>query len=95
MTRLTGWIAFTFGGGIDIIGTLTVIDSTFLNNHTGEQGFNGGAISAGTLTVINSTFYDNHASGGGGAIFGTRVIVINSTFYQNGSSSASRVKILV
>ena len=73
------------GGGIyNGQGTLTVVNSTLLNNF----GFNaGGAIfNDGALTVTNSTFVGNSASDfGGGAIYnnsGTATIT-NSTVFAN------------
>lgn len=68
-------------------GTVTVINSTFLNN----QAFSGGAIyndNNGTLVVKNSTFSGNQANtgdGGGGAIYNNAGVasVTNSTFYNN------------
>jgi predicted outer membrane repeat protein len=79
--------ANTYGGGF-LGGALTVIDSTFIHNHTGSEGFSGGAISnAGGLNVVNSTFSDNHAVSSGGAIFSNGTVrVINSAFYKNGST---------
>ena len=73
------------GGGIyNGQGTLTVANSTLLNNF----GFNaGGAIlNDGALTVTNSTFVGNSATDfGGGAIYNNSgtATVTNSTFLAN------------
>src|SRR4029077_8880564 len=73
------------GGGIyNGQGTLTVVNSTLLNNF----GFNaGGAIfNDGALTVTNSTFVGNSATDlGGGAIYNNSgtATVTNSTVFAN------------
>ena len=57
------------GGAIhNILGTLTVSNSTFNNNQATDEG---GAIHnyVGTLTVSNSTFNNNQATKDGGAIY--------------------------
>ena len=73
------------GGGIMNYGTLTVLNSTFVNNNT-TLSYGGGAINNnGTLTVTNSTFGGN-ASYYGGAIFngsGDTATITNSTFHGN------------
>ena len=55
--------AGTFGGGIAIAGTATVIGSTFTSNFAPEGG---GITNFGTATVIGSTFTSNSATAGGG-----------------------------
>ena len=63
---------------------ITVINSTFTNNHANIRG--GAIYSAGNVTVINSTFTENSANGTGGAIrtdYGANLTVINSIFIGN------------
>jgi hypothetical protein len=55
------------GGGIDNLGTVTVIDSVFSSN----SAINGGGLaneSGGTATVSGSTFTGNSASSGNGGL---------------------------
>ncbi len=72
------------GGGIYNSGTLTIVDSIFSRNFSGQGG--GGIFNDGILTVTNNTFSSNNialqASGGGISNFGTAT-VINSTFFAN------------
>ncbi|MGE5377764.1 MAG: choice-of-anchor Q domain-containing protein, partial [Bacteroidota bacterium] len=64
-----------YGGAIQSLGKLTVINSTLKNNQ-------GGAIqSIGTLTLRNSTIAQNQ--GGGILIYGTGSTILNSTITQN------------
>ena len=70
---------------------LTVTNSTFFSNTSGETGLaagilNGNAEDIGIANVINSTFMDNRAVEGG-AIYNTGLLnIINSAFTRNGSS---------
>ena len=73
-------------------GSLTVIDSVFLNNQAPSPGQDiaGGAIYAagpGEIIIIGSTFQGNSASNGGavGSLQGD-VIIVNSTFTQNAAT---------
>ena len=90
---------FGSGGGIENLGTLTVKESSFINNVASlssvSPGSEGGAIdsSGPALTVANSTFANNQAdgsptddgSGNGGAINtnGSTANITNSTFHDN------------
>ncbi|MDZ8225477.1 calcium-binding protein [Nostoc sp. ChiVER01] len=70
------------GGGIDILGTATVINST-LSNNQGDAG--GGILNSGTATVINTTLSGNQArvfGGGGVGNLGTATL-INNTITNN------------
>lgn len=73
------------GGGIfNFGGTLTVLNSTFSGNTSGD----GGAIGAlGTTTIANTTMSGNHASGEGGGFFSNSasspVSIVNSTIANN------------
>lgn len=82
------------GGGIhNNLGTVTVIDSTFVGNRAeGMFGFGqGGAIDSigGTVIVQQSTFNDNFAQSAGGGIsssadtLGGALSIENSTIAQN------------
>jgi CSLREA domain-containing protein len=84
--------AATLGGGIDNSGgTMTVADSTFVNNSAGADG---GAIfndSNSTLTVTNSTFSANTSVDFGGGIFNGHNAILkitNSTFSANSTSAS-------
>ena len=89
------------GGGIyNLAGAVTVNNSTFSGNRTGEPTDNGrgGGISnlVGAVTVNNSTFAGNSAWLGGGIYnqagynppFGGTLTVSNSTFAGNGAKRA-------
>jgi predicted outer membrane repeat protein len=85
------------GAGITNGGTLTIVDSLFLGNHTefdptvsgqGDGGaiYNGGAAD---LTIANSVFTDNTGARGGGIYCGGTMTVLNSTFLSNSALSES------
>jgi hypothetical protein len=69
---------------------LYVVDSTFTDNQTTDQGFGGAIFQAGNgaLTVVRSRF-ENNAGGGGGGVYSllSRLHVVNSTFARNRGSS--------
>ena len=87
------------GGGIFVLrgnGNLTVTDSTFANNQSGDSR-DGGAIfydsPAGALSVTRCRFENNAASGDGGAIefippnaTGTRLFTITDSLFINNRS---------
>ena len=75
---------FGFGGGIEIyFGTLTLNDSTIINNSAQHGG--GFANRGGILRINNSTISNNSTSAGGGGILNSngRVELINSTLSNN------------
>ena len=73
---------YPYGGGINNKGTLTVDNSTFSSNLSGDDG--GGIYNEGTLTVDHSTFSGNSASFDGGGINNTGTLTVdNSTFSGN------------
>lgn len=81
---------FGDGGGIENLGALTVINSTFQDNSVARSG--GGIANAGTLRVVNSAFLRNGAGFGGGianlanpAVGSTppTLQVVNTTFANN------------
>jgi predicted outer membrane repeat protein len=69
---------------------LYVVDSSFVNNRTSEQGFGGAIFQAGrgALTVVRSRF-ENNTGGGGGAIYSllAGLQVVDSTFLRNEGTS--------
>ncbi len=74
------------GGGIDNNGTLTITDSTLLDNSATSAG---ALRSGGPTTVIDSTLSGNTATVyGGGAIMGSSPLtVIDSTFLDNSAAN--------
>jgi amidase len=72
------------GGGIaNLSGTVTVVNSSFLDN----QATTGGGItnpSGGTVTVTDSTFSGNEADSGGGIYSEGVLAIAKSTFSENG-----------
>ena len=71
-------------GAVFAYGSVTVSNSTFINN----SGYDGGAISAGSdpgesVHITNSTFQGNSAAGEGGAISASAGEVYFSTFVNN------------
>ena len=78
------------GGGILNQGTVTVNNSTFTGNHTGN-GEGGGIYNAsdGTVTVSNSIFSDNGASQGGGITNDYGTVTVNNSIFSGNSSSNS------
>jgi hypothetical protein len=85
------------GGAVYNVGTLTVTNCTFLNNHaSSSQGSQGGAIdNLGTLTVTGSTFDNNGAATtnsssfaeGGAILNGGRLQITNSQFTDNSAEA--------
>ena len=89
LTILSGNANEGNGGGIQNNGTLTVVNSIFVQN-TAACG--GGIYNAGQLTVLNSTFYANGAiatggcfPAGGGINNSGEAFISNSTFVKNGA----------
>ncbi len=55
------------GGGIEDLGTLSIVDSTIADNAAGSASGHGGGIDgSGSLTLLDSTIADNAAAAGGG-----------------------------
>src|SRR5207248_69961 len=75
------------GGGIFSFGTLSVSNSTFLDNADLDVG-GGGIYSHGTLTVSDSTFSGNSGDSGGGIVSEGTLSVSNSTFSRNSAAFA-------
>ena len=73
------------GGGLYLVGKVTIINSTISNNTSSTYG--GGISSNSTLTIINSTISGNTAPLAGGIITsGTDVYMVNSTVaFNNGT----------
>jgi CSLREA domain-containing protein len=65
------------GGGIENLGTLTVLDSTITRNAMGGGGSGGGIHSSGALTVMSSTISFNSVTrgGGGGGVSGAGTFI--------------------
>ena len=73
---------FTFGGGIENAGTLTLVRSTLANN----QGLSGGGLNnllSGQATIIDSTLSSNSAGSGGGILNRGELTIVNSTLSGN------------
>ncbi len=78
----------SYGGGILNAGTLTVTNSTFINNKTGATGIGGAIVNFNSLTIANSTFVGNTANYGGGVYNGgIPLSIFNSTFSGNGATN--------
>ncbi len=97
---ITGGLSDFAGGGVDNAGTLTVIDSSVIDNGVqGVQGVfvgGGGIYNAGKLTVANSNIANNTASpsayvtafvGGGGIFNDGTATVTDSTIMGNRTGS--------
>jgi hypothetical protein len=76
------------GGGILNEGTLTVTNSTFLENYGTDGGAIDNAGPSNALTVTSSTFLRNSASVGGSIFNPGTATVTNSTFAGNASLSS-------
>lgn len=89
LTLERGFTAFS-GGGIDNLGTLTVVNSTISDNSAPRifDGFGGGIYNeaGATLTVVNSTFSGNSAFLGGAIYNEGTLTVTNGTFSGNATS---------
>jgi hypothetical protein len=73
----------TTSGAIESLGSLTVTNSSFVDN-VNSQSFGGAIRANGSLLVANSTFLGNAAQAGGGAIAAaSTVVVTGSTFVSN------------
>jgi hypothetical protein len=82
---ITGGNAQAGGGGIyNLVGDLTLTDSTVTGNHAQDGGgiFNND----GTLTVTGSAITNNHAVEGGGLYVGGPLTLSNSTVTGNTAS---------
>ena len=78
------------GGGIaTYTDTLTVINSSFTGNSSGNYG--GGIYSIGTLTLTGSTFSGNSAIYDGGGLDATNGTVTDSTFYGNSAAAGGGI----
>jgi hypothetical protein len=96
---LAGNVAGLNGGGIDSGGTLSVTNTTLVDNSTiSDSGEGGGIHNSGTLTVTDSAFSSNVTSFvGGGIANAAGMTVANCTFTNNsapnggGSSSGGGI----
>lgn len=84
------------GGAAIVVGHLTIVDSSFVNNRTAGSdsiASGGGAIfnSQGTLTISGSTFSGNSTVAQGGAIYvcGGTTDITNSTFSANSAAGGT------
>ncbi|HMB22455.1 MAG: choice-of-anchor Q domain-containing protein, partial [Chloroflexota bacterium] len=80
-----------YGGAINSMGDLTLINTTLRDNVSSSAG--GALISEGPLTILDSTIYHNQAGGGGGLMVeGTsEVNIVNSTITQNQASAGGAI----
>ena len=80
---LAGGNSDTSGGGIFVAtgGTLTVTDSTLIDNHTGGNG--GAILNNGTTTITRSAIVDGSANSGGAIHNVGTLTVSNSTIAGN------------
>ena len=75
------------GGGIRNNGTLTVTNSTFVDN---SAYYGGGIFNYQNLTIINTTFTGNSAPGGyGGGLYNSGSLAMNNSTLADNSASAS------
>ncbi|HEX8287248.1 MAG TPA: choice-of-anchor Q domain-containing protein, partial [Pyrinomonadaceae bacterium] len=91
------------GGGIFNSGTLTITNSTVIDNSvTGDNSSNhgGGIFSSGALTITNSTFSGNFITGGdsaanagGGIYYGGALTITNSTVAGNSVTGSNVINI--
>jgi predicted outer membrane repeat protein len=82
-----GGAQYGTGGAIVNYSPLSVIDTTFIGNHSSQ----GGAIYAeNSLAVTNCTFIGNQA-GGGGAVYENfgALSLVNSTFFANSATNGN------
>jgi hypothetical protein len=89
LTIADGTALYVSGAGIDNNGTLSVTNSTLINNGGGQKG--GGIFNAGTLSVTNSTFSGNSAGVGGGIFNAGTLSVTNSTFSGNSAGAGAGI----
>ncbi|WP_448337659.1 beta strand repeat-containing protein [Chloroflexus aurantiacus] len=82
---ITGGYSFSFGGGIQNSGTLSVINSTFFAN---AALYGAGIDNTGTLTITNSTFSNNAASTAGGIYNAGTLTITNSSFSNNAATTS-------
>ena len=72
------------GGGVSSAGTLTITNSTFSGNASGDGG---GVYNIGTLTVTNSTFSGNSVvNQGGGIVNRQNAVLTNCTISANSAN---------
>ena len=82
------------GGGLYVLGILTLSDSSFTGNASGTGNCGGGALAAATSTISNSTFDTNSASIKGGAIYGYTTTVSSTQFSANSSDLGGAIMVL-
>jgi hypothetical protein len=93
ITLSNGYAAIGAAGAIYNLGTLHLVNATFLNNRTSDEGGQGGAIvSYGPVTAVNSRFENNAAAQGGAVMLGSSAGIgtfTNTTFKNNTTLSAT------
>ena len=82
---VTGGAAFD-GGGLVNDGSLTIIESLFIDNNADNAG--GALVSSGELTILSSTFLDNTAGDGSGNGLGGAIATNGGTLLVSGSTFA-------
>lgn len=89
MTITQGKVRYGFGGGLKNLGTTTLVDTRFTDNHAKI----GGAIyNKGNLTIVNSYFLNNQADDKGGGLYNLKdLTLIKSTVTENTAERGSGV----
>jgi predicted outer membrane repeat protein len=83
----------SYGGGVQNLGKLTVVDSIFKYNRAGSMG--GAIDNRGTLILENSSFMSNTSLNNGGAVVsfggGSSLTIDSSTFAGNESAGGGAI----
>jgi CSLREA domain-containing protein len=81
-----------YGGGIvNLIGSMTIVGSTVVNNEAsggGAEPSGGGIYNGGTITMTGSTVYDNTVAGVGGGIANDGTLTLANSIVAGNSASA-------
>jgi len=74
------------GGGVPLFNTVTILNSTIANNHTGLTGYGGGvSVAYHTLKLINCTVVGNSANYGGNLADDGGSITLGNTIVAGGA----------